>query len=218
MAMLDLRRLLKTGPLIIVVFFAVAGFLMLLRTWGYLAGGIATETTPIHTRAVVAPDFSLLDPDGNLRRLSDFRGRVVLLSFWATWCPPCRSEMPALEALYQAYKHQGLEVLAVASDVQGVEVVQPFVAQHHLTFLTLLDITTHVTRVYGVTSLPTTYVLDREGRLVTVEIGSRDWTTAEARALIASLLDSNQQAAGPQGAEAAHGRSRGMVQRMAAGQ
>jgi peroxiredoxin len=220
MAMLDLRRFLKTGPLIIVivVFFAVAGFLMLLRTWGYLAGGIATEAKPIHTRAVVAPDFSLLDPDGNLRRLSDFRGRVVLLSFWATWCPPCRSEMPALEALYQAYKHQGLEVLAVASDVQGIEVVQPFVAQHHLTFLTLLDITTHVTRVYGVTSLPTTYVLDREGRLVTVEIGSRDWTTAEARALIASLLDRNQQAAGSQGAEAAHGRSRGMVQRMAAGQ
>jgi peroxiredoxin len=200
------------------VFFAVPGLLMLLYTWGYLPGGIATETTQTHTRAVVAPDFSLPDPKGNLRRLSSFRGRVVLLNFWATWCPPCRSEMPSLEALYQAYKHQGFEVLAVASDVQGGEVVQPFVAQHHLTFPTLLDTTTHVTRVYGVTTLPTTYVLDREGRLVSVEIGLRDWSKAEARRLIASLLDSSQQAAGPQGAEAVHGQSSGVVQRLAAGQ
>lgn len=190
----------------------------MLRNWGYLPGGIATETTQIHSRAVVAPDFSLPDRDGNIRRLSSFRGRVVLLNFWATWCLPCRSEMPSLEALYQTYKHQGFEVLTVASDVQGAEVVQPFVAQHHLTFLTLLDTTAHVTRTYGVTTLPTTYVLDRQGRLVTVEIGSRDWTKAEARALIASLLDSSQQTAGPQRAEAAQGRSSGAVQRIAAGQ
>jgi peroxiredoxin len=218
MAMTDLQRLWRTRPLIIVVFFAVPGFLMLLHTWGYLPGGIATDTTPIHTRAVLAPDFSLPDADGNLRRLSSFRGRVVLLNFWATWCPPCRSEMPSLEALYQAYKHQGFEVLAVASDAQGVDVVQPFVAQHRLTFPTLLDTTTHVTRVYGVTTLPTTYVLDREGRLVSVEIGRRDWTEAEARALIASLLDGSRPAAGPQEAEPAHGEASGGVQRMAAGQ
>jgi peroxiredoxin len=191
---------------------------MLLHTWGYLLGGSATETVPIHTRAVVAPDFSLLDAGGHLRRLSSFRGRVVLLNFWATWCPPCRSEMLSLEALYQAYKHQGFEVLAVASDVQGVEVVQPFVARHHLTFLPLLDTTSHVTRVYGVTTLPTTYVLDRQGRLVSVEVGGRDWTNAETRALIASLLDLGQQAAGPQDAAAAHGQSSAAVQKLAAGQ
>src|SRR5688572_7764008 len=108
MAMTELRRPWRTGNLIIVVFFTVPGFLMLLRHWGYLPGDLATEPTPIHSRAVVAPDFSLPDADGNMRRLSAFRGRVVLLSFWATWCPPCQAEMPALETLYQAYRHQGL--------------------------------------------------------------------------------------------------------------
>jgi peroxiredoxin len=191
---------------------------MLLRNWGYLPSDMATAPTQVHSRAVMAPDFSLPDLDGNIRRLSSFRGRVVLLNFWATWCPPCRVEMPSLEALYQAYRHQGLEVVAVASDVQGVEVVQPFIAQHHLTFLSLLDTTSHVTRVYGVTSLPTTYVLDQEGRLVTVEIGGRNWATAEVRALITSLLDVSQRAAGPQSAEAANGRSSGAVRRVAVGQ
>jgi thiol-disulfide isomerase/thioredoxin len=202
-AMTELRRPWSTGHLILVVFFVVPGFLLLLRNSGYLSGDLPTEPTPLHSQALAAPDFALLDLDGNSRRLSSFRGKVVLLNFWATWCPPCRAAMPALEALYQAYKHQGFEVVAVASDVQGVAAVQPFVTQHRLTFLTLQDTTTHVTRIYGVTTLPTSYVLDREGRLVTVEIGNRDWTTAEARALIASLVDTSQQAAGTPGTEVA---------------
>jgi peroxiredoxin len=215
--MAALRRLWRIGHLIIVVFLTVPGFLLLLRHWGYLPTGPALEPVRMESRAVVAPDFSLPDSDGNVRRLSSFRGRVVLLNFWATWCQPCRAEMPSLEALYQGYKHQGFEVLAISSDVQGVEVVQPFVAQHHLTFSTLFDTTTHVTRTYGVTTLPTTYVLDREGRLVTVEIGSRDWTKPKARALIASLLDTSQQAAVPQAAEVARGLLSRAALRIAAG-
>ncbi|MGH8066546.1 MAG: peroxiredoxin family protein [Candidatus Entotheonellia bacterium] len=203
--MADRRRVWRTGQLIIVVIVTVPGVLMLLQQWGYLVGGTATPAMPVSSRTIVAPDFSLRDLDGNVRRLASFRGRVVLLSFWATWCPPCRTEMPVMEALYQAYKEHDFEVVAVASDVQGAEVVQPFVTQLHLSFTTLLDTTGQVTRLYGVTSLPTTYLLDREGRLVTVAIGSHDWAKAEARALIMSLLDPAQQIPVPYGPEAMRG-------------
>ena len=87
-----------------------------------------------------------------------------------------------MAGLHQSYKDYGFEVVAVSSDVQGAEVVQPFVIRLHLSFTTLLDATGQVTRLYGVTSLPTTYLLDREGRLVTVAIGGYDWATADARA------------------------------------
>jgi peroxiredoxin len=200
-----------------VMIVTVPGVLMLLQQWGYWADGMATPAMPMSSGTVVAPDFSLRDLDGNVRRLASFRGQVVLLNFWATWCPPCRTELPLMEALYQAYKDHGFEVLAVSSDGQGAEVVQPFVSQHHLSFTTLLDATGQVTLLYGVTSLPTSYLLDREGRLVTVAIGSHDWANADARALIKSLLHPAQQAAVPHGMEAMQGRSSTTAQRMAAG-
>lgn len=219
MAMAELRRPWSTGHLILVVlFFAVPGLLLSLRHEGYLPGELPTEPTLVHGQALAAPDFSLPDLEGNSRRLSSLHGKVILLHFWATWCSPCRDAMPSLEVLYQAYKPQGFEVMAVASDVRGAEAVQPFVTTHHLTFLNLQDTNTHVTRLYGVTQLPTTYVLDREGRLVTVEIGNRDWATPEARALIASLVDANQQPSRPQDAEAASGRLSGAVRRIAVGE
>jgi peroxiredoxin len=207
--MADLRTSWRTGHLVIVVLLAVPGFLMVLRHWGYLPGAPMMVPLERQSRKIVAPEFSLPDLDGNIRHLSSFRGRVVLLNFWATWCRPCQAEMAALETLYQSYKHRGFEVVAVASNVQGVEAVQPFMSQHRLTFLPLLDSATHVTRTYGVTTLPTSYLLDREGRLVTVEIGGRDWASDESQALITSLLESNQQADGPPRSRTIEGRSSG---------
>jgi peroxiredoxin len=215
--MTDLRKVWKTGHLIIVMIVTVPGVLILLQQWGYLADGTATPAMPMSSRIVVAPDFSLPDLDGNIRPLESFRGRVVLLSFWATWCPPCQTEMPMLETLFQAYKDHDFEVVAVASDVQGVEVVQPFVTQLHLSFTTLLDTTGQVTRLYGVTSLPTTYLLDREGRLVTVTIGSHDWAKADVRALIMSLLDPAQHTPVPHGPEARRELSSTAAQKIAGG-
>jgi peroxiredoxin len=217
MAMNDLRKVWKTGHLIIVMIVTVPGVLMLLRQWGYLADGTTTPAMPMSSRTVVAPAFSLRDLDGNVRPLASFRGRVVLLSFWATWCPPCRTEMPMMETLFQAYKDHDFEVVSVASDVQGVEVVQPFVTQLHLSFTTLLDTTGQVTRLYGVTSLPTSYLLDREGRLVTVAIGSHDWAKGDARALIMSLLDPAQQTPVPHGSEAIGKMSGTAAQKIAGG-
>jgi peroxiredoxin len=173
----------------------IPGLLMLLQHWMHWADDTTTPVVPRSNRTVLAPDFSLRDLEGNIRGLASFRGRVVLLNFWATWCPPCETELVSMEDLYQAYQDHGLAVVAIASDGQGAEVVQPFVTQLHLSFTTLLDASGQVTRLYGVTSLPTTYLLDRQGRLVTVAIGGHDWSKTDARALIASLLDAGPQAA-----------------------
>ena len=197
MMMTDLRKVWTPRALLMVMMVTAPGVLMLLQQWGYWADGTATPAMPVSSRTVVAPDFALRDLDGTMRDLASFRGRVVLLNFWATWCPPCQTEMLSMAGLYQTYRDYGFEVVAVSSDVQGAEVVQPYVTQLHLSFTTLLDATGQVTRLYGVTSLPTTYLLDREGRLVTVAIGGYDWGKAEARALITSLLDPAQQAAVP---------------------
>jgi peroxiredoxin len=214
--MTERRKDWKAGYLLSVMILSVFGVLMLLQGKAYLPEGTATLAMPMASRSVMAPDFSLRDLDGNVQHLSSFRGRVVLLNFWATWCPPCQAEMPLMEALYQAHKDLGFEVVAVSSDALGAEVVQPFASQHQLSFTTLLDASGQVTRLYGVTSLPTTYVLDREGRLVTVEIGGHDWSATGARALIRSLLEATQPAAVAPGGEAAQGTSSIAAQRMTA--
>jgi peroxiredoxin len=180
----------------------VSGAWTLLQQWGYWADGTITGAMPQSSQTVVAPDFALRDLDGTMRDLASFRGRVILLSFWATWCMPCRTEMRSIAGLYRKYHDAGFEVVAVFSDVQGAEVVQPFMTRRQLRFTTLLDATGQVTRLYGVTSLPTTYLLDREGGLVSVAIGDYDWATAEAQALITSLLDPAPRAAMPRASEA----------------
>jgi peroxiredoxin len=217
MAMTGLRKRRKTGHLFFMIIIMLSGVLLFFHEWGYLADGTTTPAMPMAGQTVVAPDFSLRDLDGNVRPLASFRGRVVLLSFWATWCTPCRTEMPTLDALFQSYKDHDFEVVAVASDVQGIEAVQPFVTQLHLSFTTLLDSTGQVTRLYGVTSLPTTYLLDREGRLVTVAIGSHDWANANAHALIMSLFDAVQQLPVPHAPEAIREMSSPAAQKIAGG-
>jgi peroxiredoxin len=197
--MTGLQRIWKAGPLIIAMLVIVPGVLMLFLQRGYLAGGIAAPALPMSSLTVVAPDFSLPDLDGNVRRLASFRSRVVLLTFWTAWCPPCQSEMPQMEELYQAYRRRGFEIVAVVSDGRGADVAQPFANQHRPSFTILQDATGQVARLYGVTSLPTTYLLDRHGRLALVAVGSRDWTQADSRAAITSLLDSASMAIKPPG-------------------
>jgi peroxiredoxin len=133
-------------------------------------------------------DFVLPDLHGNSVRLSNFRGRVVLVNFWATWCYPCRAEMPSMEALYQRYRSKGFTILAISSDLQGSESVAPFVRQYQLTFPVLLDpgnvVGTHL-QVHGI---PTSYLLDKQGQITGMELGAKNWHSPKIRQRIEALL------------------------------
>ncbi len=133
-------------------------------------------------------DFTLPDLSGNATRLSDFKGNVVLLNFFATWCLPCREEMPTLEKLFQTYKHKDFVVLGIASDTKGKEVVEPFVKEYNVTFPVVLDTESVVSRQYHVRGIPTIYLLDRQGKIAGTYVGGADWNSEEAHALIEQLL------------------------------
>ncbi len=119
-------------------------------------------------------NFELEDLDGNLHKLTSYRGKVVFLNFWATWCPPCREEMPSMERLHKQLKDEGLEIVAV--DLQeSAEKVKDFMDQYKLTFTALLDKDGQVGRIYGARSIPTTYLIDREGNIFARAVGAKEW-------------------------------------------
>lgn len=133
-----------------------------------------------------APDFTLPDLAGKKRRLAEFRGQVVLMNFWATWCAPCRAEMPAMERLYQELKGEGFTIVAV-NFAETAAQVAPFAEELRLHFPILLDQEGQVSRLYRAFSLPTTYLLDRHGTVVGRAVGPREWDGAEAKRLIRAL-------------------------------
>jgi len=138
-------------------------------------------------RVQTARDFTVPTPDGKSLKLSSYRGKVVFLNFWATWCPPCKEEMPSMERLYQRFKDQGLVVLAVSIDAEGAPVVTPFVKEHKLTYPVGLDPKMELANTYGVRALPSSFVIDRDGRLAAVAVGPRVWDNVAAHALIERL-------------------------------
>ncbi len=136
---------------------------------------------------LVAPDFTLKDLKGNQVALKNFKGRVVFLNFWATWCPPCRREMPAMERLYKKLKDRGLVILAV--DMQESEkLVKAFMSDFSLSFPALLDLDGDISFLYGIRGLPSTYIIDREGMIIGKAVGPRDWASQDALQLFQSLL------------------------------
>ncbi len=135
-----------------------------------------------------SPPFTLNDLNGKPVSLSEYNGQVVLLNFWATWCGPCRVEMPAMESLYQEMKSQGLVILAVSVDAQGTSVTRPFQEAMGLTFPILHDPDYEVGLAYGARTLPITYLLDRQGVIQHRVFGARDWNGQKAKELIQELL------------------------------
>ena len=135
-----------------------------------------------------APNFQLYDLSGNTVTLSEYRGSVVFINFWATWCGPCRVEMPAMEALYKAFERKDFEILAISTDSQGVAVTRPFRNQLGLTFPILHDSDYRVGLAYGARSLPMSFLVDRKGVIIHRIFGARDWESPEAKEIIRTAL------------------------------
>jgi peroxiredoxin len=132
----------------------------------------ATGKTSAPQAGFAAPDFTLQTTDGEEYTLSELKGNAVLVNLWATWCPPCRAEMPAIEKMYQEYKDRGLVVLAVNMTYQDdLANVAPFIQDYGLTFPVLLEETGAVGAAYQLRSLPSSYFIDRAGIIREVVIG-----------------------------------------------
>ena len=147
-----------------------------------IAAGLAVAKEPLD-----AESFELASLAGGTVHLNDYLGRVVFLNFWATWCPPCRDEMPSMERLHRLLGGRGLEIVAV--DLQEPkDTVQKFVKDNSLTFTVLLDARGEVGGAWGAQSIPTTYLIDRKGRILARSIGGRQWDSADMVALFEAVL------------------------------
>ncbi len=134
-----------------------------------------------------APYFSSVTPEGKKMSIDDLKGKLVILNFWATWCPPCRLEMPSMEKIYKEFKGEGLEVVAM-NFMEGPEPINVFVKENDFTFTILLDRSGKIAESYGVRALPITFLIGRRGNILARSIGYKDWHNKKTRKLISSLL------------------------------
>ncbi|MFA5104672.1 MAG: TlpA disulfide reductase family protein [Candidatus Margulisiibacteriota bacterium] len=132
-------------------------------------------------------DFYLNDLDGIYTRLSEYKGKVIFLNFFATWCPPCRNEMPSMQKLHETLKGPNFEMIAVSVDRGGMERVKDFIEKNGYTFKVLLDSDGSAARKYSVSSIPSTFIIDKNGNIVSHVIGERDWASSAAIAEIKKL-------------------------------
>ncbi len=137
-----------------------------------------------------AAEFTLKDLDGNAVSLSSLRGKVVFLNIWATWCEPCREEMPSMETLYNEFKgNNDLVILAVSQDRRGKDVVKPYVEKNGYHFRVLLDPDDKLSETYDISGVPETFIIDRNGRIVAHHMGAFDWSRSDVREALEQLLE-----------------------------
>ncbi len=160
-----------------------------------LLSGVAQATAPLANLFVVpevtrhaAPNFFSENLSDGSIGLEDYKGKIVLLNFWAAWCMPCRAEMPGMETLWQKYKEQGLVVVAVSVDEGSRGQVETFSKLLDLSFPILLDPESKVRNLYKVSHMPTSFLIDRNGKIISRIVGTEEWTSPEAVQLVEKLL------------------------------
>ena len=171
----------KATLIVIITVLAVIGFL-------FFFGQNSDQRVKIIREGDQAPEFSLPALDGKAINLSSYRGKVVMVHFWATWCPPCVEELPALERLYRAYFGKDLEILAVSVDEGGAGAVEQFMRKNGFVLPVLLNPDQSVSRKYGTFKFPETYLVDREGIVRRKIIGAADWTSPEAQKFVQAMV------------------------------
>jgi peroxiredoxin len=139
-------------------------------------------------RPTRAPDFAVPGLAGGTVAVQEHRGSVVFLNFWATWCPPCKAEMPSMERLYRRFMGRGFTILAISLDTGNSGKVAAFVKALDLTFPVGLDLNGEVANRYAIRGLPGSFLIDRAGDIVAVAIGPRDWDSRPAHAVVEALL------------------------------
>jgi cytochrome c biogenesis protein CcmG/thiol:disulfide interchange protein DsbE len=149
-----------------------------------LSPGCFTGTRPGHIGAA-ANDFTLQDSDKKVT-LSQFRGKVVLVNFWATWCPPCQAELPSLISMQERTRAKGVMVLGISIDVDE-DAYHRFLKQRNVNFLTVRDPEQKIATMYGTTGWPETYIVDRQGVLRRKVVGPIDWNSPEISAFLGNL-------------------------------
>lgn len=161
------------------------------------AGGLFVATRALSDELTIvsigsrAPEFSAVTVDSAAapRTLESYRGDVVILNVWATWCTPCRVEMPSLEALHRDFREKGLRVVAVSVDEPGsADAIRAFAREYALTFDILHDPSKAIQRSYLTTGVPETFVIGRDGTIRRKVIGAMDWNSADSRAVLTQLL------------------------------
>jgi len=173
-----MQNVLRTAAVVAIVVAVAFGYVHLAERKGYA----------LHAGSEV-PDFQLPSLAGGETALASYRGKVVVLNFWATWCPPCVAEMPSLERLHRTLGPEGLAVVTVSTD-EDPEALREFVTRYGLTLPVLLDPGGEVASgSYRTTGYPETFVIDREGALVSHTLGPAEWDSAEALAHFRGLLE-----------------------------
>lgn len=144
---------------------------------------------------VDAPQFSLPSLEGRELTLNDYQGKYLLVNFWATWCGPCKVEMPSLETLYRKFKNRNFAMIAVSNDIFGTQVVEPYIQAQNFTFTVGLDPKLKVSNQFGVISLPTTFLINPEGKIIGVLNGAEDWADPKTLLYFDQLLSAPAKAA-----------------------
>ena len=140
----------------------------------------------IITESINYFDFKLSDLDGNEVSLSNYQGKVIMLNFWATWCPPCRNEMPSMESLYKKMEDNNFIILAINIQ-ENISAVKDFIQKNKYTFPVILDETGTTSVKYQIRSIPTTYIIDTKGKIAGVYTGSRDWNSSDVVNILKAL-------------------------------